>query len=213
MTEDLVVHEPYAGLEQQREADYLGMYVFLGSEIMLFGGLFAALFTVRLLHPQAPIEAAEHFKLWLGAANTAVLLTSSLFVALATLVVRDGRRRTASVLLALAVVCGVAFLCIKGVEYRLEYLEGLMPGVGPKISPVRSEPAGLIVDLYFIATFLHAIHLSIGVGLLATLAILLLKRDGAAPPRPITVVMAGLYWHLVDIVWIFLFPVLYLPRP
>lgn len=211
MTQDLIVHEPYAGAEQQREADYLGMYVFLGSEIMLFGGLFAALFTVRLLHPQAPIEAAQHFKLWLGTANTAILLTSSLFVAAATLVVRNGRRRTASALLALAAFCGVAFVCIKGLEYRLEYLDGLMPGIGPQ-SPLRHTPAALIVDLYFISTVLHAIHLSIGVGLLSTLAVLLLRRSPSAPPRPITVVMAGLYWHLVDIVWIFLFPVLYLPR-
>ncbi|HWE48025.1 MAG TPA: cytochrome c oxidase subunit 3 [Caulobacteraceae bacterium] len=213
MNGDLIVHEPYAGVEQQRAADYMGMYVFLGSEIMLFGGIFAALFAVRLLHPHAPFVAAAHLKIWLGTANTAILLTSSLFVAAATVVVREGRRRTASALLAVAVLCGVAFLCIKGVEYRIEYLDGLMPGIGPKQSPIRDAPAALIIDLYFISTVLHAIHLSVGVVLLGTLSVLLLRQDPAAPPSPITVVMAGLYWHLVDIVWIFLFPVLYLPRP
>jgi cytochrome c oxidase subunit 3 len=210
MTEDLALKEPFHQVRQQREADYLGMYIFLGSEIMLFGGVFAALWAYRLTHPEAAAEAAAHLKLWLGTANTAVLLTSSLFVALSVPYARAGARRKAALWLAAAAVLGVVFLGIKGVEYRLEYLDGLMPGIGPQ-SPLRTTPAALFIDLYFVATALHAVHLTIGIGLTTTVAAWLAWGRGTAP-RPIVVTLCGLYWHLVDIVWLFLFPILYLAR-
>jgi cytochrome c oxidase subunit 3 len=211
MTEDLTLKEPFHQVRQQREADYLGMYIFLGSEIMLFGGIFAALSAYRLVHPQAAAEAAGHLKLWLGAANTAVLLTSSLFVALSVPYARTGARGRAALWLAAAAVLGLCFLVVKGVEYRLEYLDGLMPGVGPP-SPLRGTPASLFIDLYFVATALHAVHLTIGVGLVATVAGRLAFGGPGDAPRPIVVELSGLYWHLVDVVWIFLFPILYLAR-
>jgi cytochrome c oxidase subunit 3 len=211
VTPDLTLKEPFHEARQQREAGFLGMYIFLGSEIMLFGGVFAALWAYRLVHPQAAVEAAGHLKMWLGAANTAVLLTSSLFVALGVTCARAGARRMAALWLAAAAALGLVFLVIKGVEYRLEYLDGLMPGIGPQ-SPLRARPAALFIDLYFAATALHALHLTIGVGLIGTVAARLALRSARSAPKPVVVEFSGLYWHLVDVIWIFLFPILYLAR-
>jgi cytochrome c oxidase subunit 3 len=208
MSQAVSLKEPFHEPGQQRAADYFGMYVFLGSEVMLFGGLFAALSAYRIAHPEAAVEAAHHFKLWLGTANTAILLTSSLFVALAVEAARKARRRAAAAWLGLAALLGLAFLAVKGTEYALEYQEGLMPHIGPA-SPLGQGPANLFVDLYLVATGLHAIHLSIGVIAVGSLAIALLRRRA---PAAVIAEMTGLYWHLVDVVWVFLFPVLYLAR-
>ena len=107
---------------------------------------------------------------------------------------------------------GLAFLAVKGIEYRREYLEGLMPMGGPP-SPLAGRPAALFMDLYFVATALHAVHLGIGVAAVGTLAMRLARRRLRAPGQAIVAEMTGLYWHFVDVVWIFLFPVLYLARP
>jgi cytochrome c oxidase subunit 3 len=209
MSRAVTLKEPFRDPVQQRTADYFGMYVFLGSEIMLFGGLFAALATYRIAHPQAAVEAAHHFKLWLGTANTAVLLTSSLFVALGVESARTGERRRAGGWFIAAAVLGVAFLAIKGTEYLLEYREGLMPRVGPA-SPLKDRASNLFVDLYFVATGLHAVHLLIGVTAMTVVAgVYGLRRR---PPPAVVAEMTGLYWHLVDVIWVFLFPVLYLAR-
>jgi cytochrome c oxidase subunit 3 len=155
------------------------------------------------------VEAARHFKLWLGAANTAVLLTSSLCVALAVEDARSRLRRRAAAWFALAALLGLVFLGVKGTEYFLEYREGLMPHLGPP-SPLRPGPVDLFVDLYFVSTGLHAVHLLIGVGAVATVAAAYAWRR--SPPPAVVAEMTGLYWHLVDVVWVFLFPVLYLAR-
>lgn len=214
MSGEVTLTKPYAEPDQQRAAAFLGMYVFLGSELMLFGGLFAALSLYRVDHPAAAAEAASHLKLWLGTANTAVLLTSSLFVALAVAFARaagrsgSGRRVSAAWLLAAAAL-GVVFLGIKGLEYHQEYVEGLMPSAGPP-SPLGARAPNLFIDLYFVATGLHAVHLTIGIGALSAVAIRQLTRPDAST---IVVEMTGLYWHLVDVVWLFLLPLLYLARP
>ncbi len=212
MTQSAVDLKPFDSVVQRKRADTLGMFVFLASEIMLFGGLFAALFAYRILHPAAAAEAAQHLKLWFGTANTFILLTSSLLVALAVTAAREGRRGATAGLLAVSAGLGLAFLAVKGCEYRLEYLDGLMPGIGPP-SPLGNHPATLFISLYFVSTALHAVHVFVGVVLLAGTATGVGARHLKLPTRSNTVELVGLYWHLVDVIWIFLFPILYLARP
>jgi len=203
--------EPFDLGSQKRRADRFGMFVFLASEIMLFAPLFAAMSVYRVLHPRAAAEAAGHLSLWFGAANTAILLTSSLLVALAVLAARQGGRRAVAAYLAGAAMLGVAFLVVKGFEYHAEYVEGLMPMIGPP-SPLGDRPATLFISLYFVSTALHAVHVTVGALLLAGTAAGAASRRLALPRRAMTVEIVGLYWHLVDVIWIFLFPLLYLAR-
>jgi cytochrome c oxidase subunit 3 len=203
-------HEPFAESAQQREADFLGMYIFLATEIMLFGGLLGAVFAYRVLHPQETAAAAQHLKLWLGAANTAVLLTSSLFMALAVEAARGAERRRAALWLLATAALGLTFLGIKGYEYLEEYREGLMPHLGPA-SPLRHPAERIFINLYFVGTGLHALHLAIGIAMTAGMAFLL-RRGPLLPRRALAVEMVGLYWHLVDVIWVFVYPVLYLAR-
>jgi cytochrome c oxidase subunit 3 len=200
--------EPFDQRGQQHRADMLGMFVFLASEVMLFGGLFTALGAYRALHPDAANEASEHLNLWFGSANTAILLTSSLFVALAVMSAKQGRRRATTFHLGVAVGLGLAFLVVKGFEYRLDFSEGVTP-----TGSFGAHPATLFISLYFVSTALHAIHVGVGVALLGGVAIGAGRGRLELPRRAGTVELAGLYWHLVDVIWIFLFPLLYLARP
>lgn len=211
MSDYVTLREPYAAGEQQRDADFMGMYVFLGTEAMLFGALFCLVFGYRSLHPEASAAAARHMQLWIGTANTAILLTSSLLVALGVHAARQGSRRTTGGLLLAALGLGVVFLALKAVEYGIDYRDGLMP-VGPEPSPLRYGPAGLFLDLYFVATGLHALHLTIGLGVLGWTSTLVLGRRKRLPDQAIVVEMSGLYWHFVDVVWVFAFPIFYLAR-
>jgi cytochrome c oxidase subunit III len=211
VAEQLALHEQYAEPAQQRGADFFGMYLFLASEMMLFGGFFAVVYVQRLRHPEAVRAAAQHLKLWLGGINTAVLLTSSLFVALAVVAARTGARHSVVRRLLIAALLGVVFIGIKGFEYYEEYTEGLMPLVGPP-SPLSEPASRLFINLYFFGTGVHAVHLTIGLALLLGLALRVARRATPLPQRAITVVMVGLYWHLVDVVWVFIYPVLYLAR-
>lgn len=206
MTEGVTLVEPYARRAQQREADFLGMYLFLASEIMLFGAIFALLFFDRLRHPGAAEAAAARLDIWIGTANTTILLTSSLFVALAVAAAQAGKARAVIAWLAGAAVLGFAFLGLKGFEYAKDFAEGVQPVLG------RAVPSGLFINLYYTATVLHAVHLTGGIGLLAWAAIRVARRRTKVPGQAIVIEMTGLYWHFVDVVWVFLFPLLYLPR-
>ena len=197
--------EPFHAIGRQREADRLGMLVFLASELMLFGGVFLAAIVLRLLHPQDYVAASGQMKLWLGTANTAVLLTSSLTAALAVEAARSRRPEWVARWLWATVALGILFLGIKGCEYSIEYREGAIPGL-PN-AHFRSGFEQLFMNFYLVATGLHALHVTGGVALLATAAL----RPGARQDRCATFVgNAALYWHLVDIVWIFLYPTIYL---
>lgn len=200
--------EQFAAPEQQREAAFLGMWAFLATEIMLFGGLFFGIAVYRWLHAEAVSEASQHLYKTIGGINTAVLLASSLAVALAVLSAREGDRSRAIRNLLVGAGLGLAFLGIKGYEYYLDYKEGLMPGLGPKPFPLPPD-SELFINAYFFSTGIHALHVLIGVGVLAVLA-RRLATGLPLPARHIEIEIGGLYWHFVDIVWIFLFPVLYL---
>jgi cytochrome c oxidase subunit III len=204
----LARHEPFADLAHQREADRLGMAVFLASEAMLFGAVIMALLALRTWETAAFSATSERLSLLAGSANTAVLLTSSLLVAVAAEARAAGRNRLAALLFGLAALLGLGFLAIKGIEYRDEWREGLMPGAGPR-QDFRSAGARMFMDGYFVATGLHALHVAVGVAMLAGCG---WRLRGEDPPATVTVENIGLYWHLVDVVWVFLFPILYLSR-
>ena len=200
--------------QQQREAAELGMWVFLATEVLFFGGLFTSYTVYRLQYEQTFAQASHHMDLFWGTVNTAVLLCSSLTMALAVLAAQAGKRKPLVALLSATIVLGSAFLGIKFLEYYHKYQEALIPFPGwPRggFSQFGAEAgaAKLFFYLYFAMTGLHALHMVIGVGILATL-LWIAVRGGLLAERSTPVHISGLYWHFVDIVWVFLFPLLYL---
>jgi cytochrome c oxidase subunit 3 len=204
-TEMLAEH--FDDLAQQREASTLGMWTFLATEVLFFGGLFLAYTTYRTIYTQAFAEASRHTVVLFGTVNTAVLLTSSLTMALAVRAAQRGDNRWVGRFLWVTVFLGLCFLGVKAIEYRDDFREHLFPGRFFRTD--LSAPAELFWFLYWAMTGLHALHVLIGMALLSVMA--LLARGGRFSPEyhnPIEV--SGLYWHFVDIVWIFLYPLLYL---
>jgi cytochrome c oxidase subunit 3 len=187
----------------------LGMWVFLTSETLFFGALFFGYLVMRLRYPDAFAAAGRHTDLVLGTLNTGVLLTSSLLMALAVGAADKKRRRPTCLLLLATAGLGAAFLVIKGLEYHAEYLEHLVPALDFRFDAAHRRGAELFFWLYFVMTGFHALHLAIGVALLGFVALRLWRR-GFAAQTPTSVAMSGLYWHFVDVVWIFMYPCLYL---
>jgi cytochrome c oxidase subunit 3 len=195
-------------LERQRDADHFGMLIFLTTEVLIFGGIFAAAFVLRAEHSAEYVEASKEMHYWLGGINTAVLLTSSALVALMVEAVKAGSARLAKWLLLGAIALGLAFLAIKFTEYAIEYGDGVVPRLSD--AKLHGGPQELFMDLYFVATGLHALHVTAGLGLLASLIwpFSTARRDTSA----VFAGNAALYWHLVDVIWVFLYPTLYLAR-
>ena len=197
---------------QQHEADNLGMWVFLATEIMLFGGLFTGYGAYRLYYPRGFAEASGDLFYWIGTVNTGVLLTSSVFMALAVHAASSGHRQRLTRYLLMTAATGCIFLGLKGYEYYLDWTEHIVPGTAfheAKFS--QPDHAELFFVLYFIMTGVHALHLSIAVCLVTGLAFRAWRGAFTAEGRNHNAVeVIGLYWHLVDIVWIFLYPMLYL---
>lgn len=211
-SERAIVAEQFQDENQQWRADSFGMWLFLGTEAMMFGGLFLAFAIYRSEYAEAFIAGAGHLKLHWGATNTALLILSGLAMGLADPLLERGRRRAAGWCLLAVLVLGAAFLAIKGYEYSLEYEEKLMPlfGLGFDTGAfVNAEGAKLFFGLYFIMTGLHAAHMAVGMGLVAYLAVAL-NRKGDASRLTRQVRIIGLYWAFVDVVWLLLFPTLYL---
>ena len=197
---------PGDGRAPRTQIAQLGMWVFLATEVLFFGGLLFAYLYGRSHWPDGFALAGRHTDVLLGTLNTAVLLTSSFAVALAAAAAECGRRDWVARLLWATAALGLAFLAIKGLEYRNDWREGLVPG---RAFSLASTPgAELFFVLYFLTTGLHALHLTVGIGLMASFAVGARRgRDWAGPPR---LQIAALYWHFVDVVWIFLYPLLYL---
>ena len=195
------------------------MWMFLATEVMFFGGLIAAYVVYRATSPREFALAGQHLKLWLGCINTVVLLSSSLSMALAVRYSQLHVRRNVIWLLAITGALGVCFLGIKAVEYYLEYRDFLVPGLNFRMpAQVSSEPAShplearrfeMFFVLYFFMTGLHAFHLIVGVSLVSVMAILTWRHwlSGSGEAQ---IEVTGLYWHFVDVVWVFLYPLLYL---
>lgn len=200
----------FVDLRQQHEVAQLGMWVFLGTEVLFFGGLILTYCVYRFGYPNGFAEAAYHTKIVIGASNTAILITSSFLVAWAVTAARLGAGRFAAVLLWGAAALGVVFLMLKGMEYHDEYREQLVPGLHFSYSGPHAGAVSLFYSFYFAATGLHAVHVTVGIAVLIVIG--LRARAGRYSERyqaPITV--TALYWHFVDAVWIFLFALIYLP--
>lgn len=202
------VEEQFATVEQQREAATFGMWVFLATEMLFFGVLFAAYTIGRVLFPEGFAEASRHTHVFIGTANTAILLTSSLFMALAVRAAQAQTRRWLVVFLIVTFILGAVFLGLKGYEYLEEYREALVPAVNLPLH-IGDDPATLFFFLYFVMTGFHALHLVIGLGVVAAITAGAWRgRFTRGHYNPVEI--AGLYWHFVDIVWIFLYPLIYL---
>jgi cytochrome c oxidase subunit III len=195
---------------QQYESATLGMWAFLVTEIMFFGGLFAAYALYRSTYPDAFASTSKYMGVLLGAVNTAVLICSSLTMALAVRAGQLGNRKAIIWFLIATMILGGVFLGVKAYEYHHKWEERLVPGFNWHYEePQFERQAAMLFFLYFVMTGMHAIHMIIGEGLLLWLVIKAKRyRFSARYYTPIE--MVGLYWHFVDIVWIFLFPMLYL---
>ena len=211
MSEDrsALAHQ-FHSLEQQFEASRLGMWLFLATEVMFFGGVFTALSVYHSSYGRIFDEASRHLDLTLGAINTAVLISSSFTMAMAARSAQLGEQRRLGGYLAATIALGSLFLAIKFTEYFHKFEEHLVPGLHFSYPGPEALRAQLFFSFYFTLTGLHALHMVIGVG------ILLVLLGGAVRGRYSSlyhspVELSGLYWHFVDIVWIFIFPLLYLP--
>ena len=209
----------FATEEQQRNSASLGMWWFLATEVMFFGGLFCAYLIYRLAYFGDFAAASKTLNVTMGATNTAVLICSSLTVVLAVWAAQTARRSLLLISLVLTLILGFAFLGIKGLEYKDKFVEHHVPG--PSFSfenvPIPGHPgefanphhAEIYFALYFVMTGLHALHMIVGIGIFVWLTVMAWK-DRFMPEYYTPVEMSGLYWHFVDIIWIYLFPLLYL---
>ena len=182
---------------EQREAALLGMWVFLATEVLFFAPLFFGYVHGRVYQPEAFVAGSHHMHLVLGTLNTALLLTSSFTMALAVQCSRTGKTRPLARFLVLTALLGAAFLAVKGFEYAAEWSEAAKATGGE----------ARFYFLYFAMTGVHALHLAIGIGVIGWLAV---RAKGFSSAYYAPVEVTGLYWHFVDIVWVFLYPMFYL---
>ena len=210
VTVGVKVEEHFHSEEQQRETAKLGMWVFLLTELLLFSGMFVSALVIRVMHPDSVTAVALHLKYWIGATNTAVLILSSFSMSVAIELSRLGRKRLMRRFMLLTAALGVLFLMLKGYEYYRDYVEHMMPFLHWRRYELVGDPASqLFTDLYFIITGLHAIHLTVGIGLVLVMTWL----AGAAEflqQHQNRIEILGLYWHFIDLIWMIVFPTLYL---
>ncbi|MFN7981215.1 MAG: cytochrome c oxidase subunit 3 family protein [Vicinamibacterales bacterium] len=201
----------FDSLHAQTEASMLGMWLFLAQEILFFGGALAAYMVYRMWYPEAFAYASSEIAILPGAINTAVLIFSSLTMAMAVHGAQTGERGKVLVFIVITMILGATFLGIKAYEYHEKFVEGHIPGLGLvfRFEEQYYRPAQIFFSLYFVLTGLHALHMIVGLGIMTWMFIWVkngtIDKDYYAP-----IEIAGLYWHFVDIVWIFLFPLLYL---
>ena len=199
----------FDSLAQQNEAATLGMWVFLVTEVLFFGGALMAYAIYRSWYPEAFAAASHELDVVLGTINTAVLIASSLTMALAVHAAQTDDRKRLTLFLIVTMALGAAFLGIKGVEYYTKFVEHHVPGPGFQFEPQYFHHAQIFFSVYFVLTGLHALHMIIGLGIMTWMLIWVrngtITHDYSSP-----IEISGLYWHFVDIVWIFLFPLLYL---
>jgi cytochrome c oxidase subunit 3 len=208
--ETLALREQFDTAAQQKDASTLGMWIFLITEIMFFGGMFLAYTIYRDTYFQVFAQASSSLNAVIGAVNTAVLLCSSFTMVLAVRAAQLGKRDMLVICLILTLLLGIVFLGVKAYEWNEKFQEHHVPGPTFHLEGTGEQGhAQLFFSLYFAMTGLHALHMVIGCGILGWLVLASLK--GKFTPDYMTPVdIAGLYWHFVDIIWIFLFPLLYL---
>jgi cytochrome c oxidase subunit 3 len=199
----------FESLEKQTHAARLGMWLFLATEVLLFTALFAAYGVYRFLYPDGFAEASRAIETWIGFVNTLVLVSSSLTVAMGLDAATKGDGRRTALLFGFSVLCALIFLGFKAVEYTHHFQEGQLPGRFYTFEGVHAAGAPIFFALYFLITGLHGIHVVIGM----TVLIVIGTRAYLgyySPAYHVPVELAGLYWHLVDLIWIFVFPLIYL---
>ena len=209
-TEVITEPTPFSDATQRSMAQHLGMWTFIATEILFFGGLFASYAIYRVTYPAVFATGSHRLDFWIGTINTAVLLTSSLCMALADHAAKLDRRAALRWCLAGTWLLGAIFLGLKFYEYHEKFVEHLIPGA--HFLPEGGAPPQLqlFFFLYFAMTGLHALHMMVGLGLIGWLW--LRAGRGGLSPHTAPVEMTGLYWHFVDCVWVFLYPLLYLVR-
>ncbi len=205
----VAVQEQFSSAEQQRHAATMGMFLWLITELLLFAGLFLVALILRITHPQSVTAAAKHLKFWIGATNTVILITSSLTMSGAIQLSRLGWQRGMVRFMLATAALGSLFLVLKGYEYYVDWDEHMVPFFLDRDYALAGDRASeLFVNLYFATTGLHGLHLITGVSILLVLA-----RQAAASGyltrHQNRIEIYGLYWHFIDLIWIVVFPILY----
>ncbi|HEX7368696.1 MAG TPA: cytochrome c oxidase subunit 3 [Rhodanobacteraceae bacterium] len=201
--------EQFDDTGQQHATAQFGMWVFLATEVLFFGVLFAGYAVCRSRNPEAFLLGSQHTEIVFGAAEACILLLSSATVTFAVNLIKFDQRRLVTALLVFTALLGVTFLILHGIEYSHEYDEHLMVGVDWGPHGPYSRGMELFFFLYYAMTLYHSLHVLVGVCVIGTMATLTWRRR-ISSEYTTPLVLGGLYWHLVDIVWIFLFPLMYL---
>ncbi len=207
--DDTYLYHHFDDLDQQHDSSSLGMWAFLATEVLFFGGVLGAFAIVTLLKEEEMAKASSHLIWWVGALNTGVLLCSSLTMALAVRASQLRNRRQSVWLLLATLVLGSAFLGVKVVEWSIDYHEGLVPTESLFNFAKYGGSEVLFWSFYFTLTGIHALHMVIGIVAIAITAGLV-WRGSLTGTGSTQIEMLGLYWHFVDLVWVFLYPILYL---
>jgi cytochrome c oxidase subunit 3 len=210
----------FFSMDQQRECETLGMWLFLAQEIMFFGGLLASYAVYRTYYPEAWEASSRHLDITWGFVNTLVLLASSFTMAMGVRAAMSNNRKSLLTCMTGTLVLGFAFLGIKAIEYKDKWDSGLIPGIKWDWAEqpaywmaemgAHQDNVQLFFVLYFVMTGMHALHMIIGIALLAWLMYLVGRRNKYYDGNYMPIELFGFYWHFVDIVWVFLFPLLYL---
>ncbi|MFL6514581.1 MAG: cytochrome c oxidase subunit 3 [Chthoniobacterales bacterium] len=203
-----VAHQ-FDDAQQQRDAASMGMWLFLATEVLFFGAMFLGYTAYRYAYPAAFAQASRHTLIAFGGTNTAVLLISSTVMAFAVRAAAQKRRKVSALLLLLTASLGLVFLIIKGFEYAREIHERLLPGAGFHIDTADPAHAEMFFYIYWLMTGVHALHVTIGVLFIMLFAVRTWLWN-AFHDRNTAVELLGLYWHFVDIIWVFLFPLIYM---
>jgi cytochrome c oxidase subunit 3 len=199
----------FENLDKQAHASRLAMWIFLATEVLLFTALFAGYSLYRYLYPQGFAESSRSIETWIGFVNTLILVTSSFTVATGVHFASRGDGRRTALMFGISVLFALAFLAFKAVEYTHHFQEGQLPGRFYTFEGVHAPGAPLFFSLYFLITGLHAFHVIVGMTVLIVVGALAYRGRFTAEYH-VAVENAGLYWHLVDLIWIFVFPLIYL---
>ncbi len=199
----------FESLDKQAHASRLAMWIFLATEVLLFTALFAAYSVYRYLYPEGFAQSSRSIETWIGFVNTLILVTSSFTVATGLHFATKGQGRRTGIFFGISVLFALAFLALKAVEYTHHFQEGQLPGAYYHFERVHAAGAPIFFSLYFLITGLHAFHVIVGMTVLVVIGVMAYRGRYTAEYH-VPVENAGLYWHLVDLIWIFVFPLIYL---
>lgn len=204
------VEEQFYSEKHQRETALLGMWIFLATELLIFSGMFLSALVLRVMYPVAVAAVARHLQYWIGALNTGVLILSSFTMSIAIEASRLGLKRNVIGAMLSTAGLGFVFICLKAYEYYRDWDGGMMPFFGKHHYRLAGDPpTHLFLDLYYLITVIHAIHLSIGIGLMLYMSHAA-SKPGFFEKHQNRIEISGLYWHFIDLIWMIVFPTLYL---